>query len=82
VSDGRTARIWAEVARHSLGEPVSVTHVCAAMVATVGVDGAGVTVMVSPTVRETVNATDAVASRLEELQLTFGTRWRSSCRPP
>jgi hypothetical protein len=47
-------------------------HVCAAAVAGVGVDGAGVTVMVSPTVRDTVHATDLVAGDLEEWQLTFG----------
>jgi hypothetical protein len=47
-------------------------HVCAAAVAAVGVDGAGVTVMVSPTVRETVHATDGVAAQLEELQLMLG----------
>jgi hypothetical protein len=37
-----------------------------------GVDGAGVTVMASPTMRETVHATDAVVTSLEELQLTLG----------
>jgi hypothetical protein len=36
------------------------------------VDGAGVTVMVSPTVRDTVYATDRVAGELEEWQLTLG----------
>lgn len=35
-------------------------------------DGAGVTVMVSPTVRDTVHATDRVAGELEEWQLAFG----------
>jgi hypothetical protein len=38
----------------------------------VAVDGAGVTVMVSPTVREIVSVTDAVAEDLEQFQLTFG----------
>jgi hypothetical protein len=38
----------------------------------VGVDGAGVSVMVSPTVRETMHSTDVVAGNLEELQLTLG----------
>ncbi len=47
-------------------------HVCAAAVAGVGVDGAGVTVVVSPTVRDTVHATDRVAGELEEWQLAFG----------
>jgi hypothetical protein len=64
--------VWTQVARQSRGAPISVDHVCAAAVAGVGVDGAGVAVMVSPTVRETVGATDAVAATLEELQLTFG----------
>jgi hypothetical protein len=43
-----------------------------AAVAAVGVDGAGVTVMTGPTVRDTVYATDRVAGDLEEWQLTFG----------
>jgi ANTAR domain-containing protein/GAF domain-containing protein len=36
------------------------------------VDGAGVTVMISRTVRETMHATDRLASELEEWQLTLG----------
>jgi hypothetical protein len=68
----RVVRIWAQVGQQSRGEPVSMAHLCAAAVAAVGVDGAGVTVMVSPTVRETVHATDQVAGELEEWQLTFG----------
>jgi hypothetical protein len=68
----RVVRIWEQVARQSRGAPVSVAHVCAAAVEGVGVDGVGVTVMVSPTVRETMNATDRVADGLEELQLTLG----------
>jgi hypothetical protein len=68
----RVWRIWSLVGQQSRGEPVSVAHVCAAAVAAVEVDGAGVTVMVSPTVRETVHATDRVAGELEEWQLTFG----------
>jgi hypothetical protein len=77
VSDGknnndRVVRIWAQVGQESRGEPVSVAHVCAAAVTAIHVDGAGVTVMASPTVRETVYATDRVAGELEEWQLTFG----------
>jgi hypothetical protein len=68
----RMVGIWTQVAQQSLGAPVSVAHVCAAVVAGAGVDGAGVTVMVSPTVRQTISSTDAVAERLEELQLTLG----------
>ncbi len=70
--DDRVVRVWAQVGRQSQGAPVSVAHVCAAAVAGTGVDGAGVTVMTSPTVLDTVHATDRVAGDLEEWQLTFG----------
>jgi ANTAR domain len=72
VTEDRDFRIWTLVARQSQGAPVSVGHVCAAAVSCVGVDGAGVTVMVNPTVRETMHSTDAVSANLEELQLTLG----------
>jgi hypothetical protein len=72
VDADRVVRIWAQVGQQSLGSPVSVAHVCAAAVAAVRVDGAGVTVMTSPTLRDTVHATDKVAAELEEWQLTFG----------
>jgi ANTAR domain/GAF domain len=73
VNDGgRVVRVWAQVAQQSRGAPVSVAHVCAAAVAGTGADGAGVTVMASPTVSDTVHATDRVAGELEEWQLTFG----------
>jgi hypothetical protein len=72
VSNDRVVRIWAQVARQSRGAPVTVAHVCSAAVDGVDVDGVGVTVMISPSVRETVNATDPVATGLEELQLTLG----------
>ena len=68
----RLVRIWTQVGQQSQGAPISMAHVCAAAVAAVGVDGAGVTVMVSATVRETVHATDGIAARLEELQLMLG----------
>jgi hypothetical protein len=47
-------------------------HVCAAAVAGVAVDGAGVTVMLGPTLRDSVHATDRVAGELEEWQMTLG----------
>jgi ANTAR domain/GAF domain len=72
MSGDRKIRIWLRIVEQALGGPVSLAHVCAAAVATLGVDGAGLTVVVTPTVRETVNATDAVAADLEELQLTLG----------
>src|SRR2546421_7162521 len=83
MSGDRRVRLWARIADQSLGSPVLPSHVCAAAVTAVGVDGAGLTVVVSPTVRETVNATNAVAADLEELQLTLWVpvRWLCSrCR--
>lgn len=72
MTDNRAVRVWEQVGRQSGGATVSVAHVCAAAVAGVGVDGAGVTVMISATLRDTVHATDRVASELEEWQLAFG----------
>ena len=72
MSGDREIRTWLRIVEQALGGPVSLAHVCAAAAATVGVDGAGLTVVVTPTVRETVSATDAVAADLEELQLTLG----------
>jgi ANTAR domain/GAF domain len=72
VNDDRVVRVWAQVGRQSRCAAVSVAHVCAAAVAAAGVDGAGLTVMLGPTVRDTVHTTDRVAGELEEWQLTFG----------
>ena len=72
MNGNRVVRVWAQIGQQSRGAPVSMAHVCEAAVAGVGVDGAGVTVMVSTTVRDTVHATDPVAGDLEEWQLTFG----------
>jgi hypothetical protein len=72
IERDRVVRVWAQVGKQSRGAPVSMAHVCAAVVAGVGVDGVGITVMVSPTVRDIVHATDRVAGELEEWQLAFG----------
>ena len=66
MSRDQAARIWTEIGVRASGDPVTVAHVCAAMVAGIGADGVGVTVMASPTVRETIHATDRVAGELEE----------------
>jgi hypothetical protein len=68
----RAARIWGLVAERARGAPISPAHICAAAAAGINVDGAGLTVMVGPTRREVVHATDRVADQLEEFQLTFG----------
>lgn len=72
VNGDRVVRVWAQIGQQSRGGPISVAHVCAAIVAGVDVDGAGVTVMVSPTMRDTVHATDQVVGELEEWQLAYG----------
>jgi hypothetical protein len=72
VNGDLVVEVWAQLGRYSRGAPVAVAHVCAAAVATVGVDGAGVTVMAGPTVHDAVHATDRVTGELEEWQLAFG----------
>ena len=68
----RVVRVWAQIGRYSDGSPVSLAHLCSAAVDCVGVDGVGVTMMLSPTVRDAVHATNRVAGELEEWQLAFG----------
>jgi hypothetical protein len=72
VDGERLVRIGVELGRQSRCDPVTVANVCAAAVAAVHVDGAGVTVMAGPTVRDSVHATDLVAGALEERQLASG----------
>jgi hypothetical protein len=72
VTGDRVVRVRTQIGQQARGAPISMAHVCAAVVAAVGMDGAGVTLMVSPAVRDTVYATDRVAGELEEWQLTFG----------
>jgi GAF domain-containing protein/ANTAR domain-containing protein len=72
MSADRIARAWLLITERAGAAPVSLAHVCDAAVLGVGVDGAGLTVMTSPTVRAVVHVTDQVAARLEELQLTLG----------
>jgi hypothetical protein len=72
MNQGPAARIWTQIGLKARGEPVTLAHACAAAVAGTGADGAGVTVIVSTTVRETVHATDPIAGELEEWQLSYG----------
>jgi hypothetical protein len=51
---------------------LTVGDVCRATVTTLGVDGAGATLTVTPMVQETVHATDDVATAVEELQIELG----------
>ena len=72
MSTDRRLRLWELVVEHARGKPATVEDVCAVMVTTVGVDGAAVTVLLSAGARETLYASDPVASDLAELALTLG----------
>jgi hypothetical protein len=68
----RTMRVWAQVGKQTQGAPATLAHICAAAVAGVNVDGAGVTIMTSAAARDVVHTSDRVAADLEEWQLTYG----------
>jgi hypothetical protein len=68
----RRMRLWSLVVEHARGGPVTVEHACAAAISATDVDSAAVTVMLSAIPRETVYASDRLASDLEELTLTLG----------
>lgn len=72
MTAGRRIHLWDQLVARADGRPVTVEHVGAVMISVVGVDGAAVTVMLSASPRETVYASDQVASDLEELTLTLG----------
>jgi ANTAR domain len=72
MSTERRTRLWGLVVHHANGDPVGVAHVGAAAMSAVGVDGAALTVTLAASPRETVYASGAVASELEELTLTVG----------
>jgi hypothetical protein len=68
----RRMRLWSLVVEHAHGGSVAVEHVCAAAISATGVDSVAVTVTLCATPRETMCASDQVASELEELTLTLG----------
>jgi GAF domain/ANTAR domain len=68
----RRIRLWSLVAEHARGEPVTVEHVCTAVLSAAGVDHAAVAVALSASPRETMYASDPVAGEVEELALTLG----------
>jgi len=68
----RRVRLWSQILAYGNGRPVGVGDVCAAALATVGVDRAAVTVLLDATPRETVYASDQVTVDLQELTLTLG----------
>ena len=69
----RTARVWAWIAAARDGDvPVSLAALCRAAVRWLGVDGAGVTAVSGPAVREPLSASGELSARLEELLFTTG----------
>ena len=69
----RAARVWAWItATHGGDMPVPVAALCHAAALRLGVDGASVTAMSGPVMREPVCASDDLSARLEELQFTMG----------
>jgi hypothetical protein len=72
MNTDRRMRLWSQVVEHAQGATVGVEHVCAAVRSNTGVDGVAVTAVLASGLRETVYASDEVASELEELALTLG----------
>jgi hypothetical protein len=69
----RAARVWAWIAAAHHGDaPAPVAALCHAAALWLGVDGASVTAMSGPVMREPVCASDELSARLEELQFTMG----------
>ncbi|MER6250424.1 ANTAR domain-containing protein [Streptomyces sp. NPDC001584] len=74
MTGGRSARIQVLVAEQAArrGERITVMDVCTAAVATLPIDGAGVSAMSKASAGHPLYATDLVSERVEELQLTLG----------
>src|SRR5690242_4171876 len=72
MNAGRRIRLWSLLAEHAHGGPVTVEHVCTAVLSAAGVDHAALTVTLPASPRETLHATDRIAAELEELTLTLG----------
>jgi hypothetical protein len=72
MSVQRRLRVWQLVVEQSRGRPVTVEHVCAAVIAATGVDGVAVAVALRASPREVLCASDPVVSEVEELTVTLG----------
>jgi hypothetical protein len=73
VAGERTARVWSWIAAAREGDAqVSLAALCRAAAARLAVDGASVTAVGGPAVREPLSATDELSARLDELLLTTG----------
>jgi hypothetical protein len=73
VAGERTARVWAWIAEAREDDvPASQAALCRAAVRRLGVDGASVTAVSGPAVREPLSAAGELSARLEELMFTTG----------
>jgi len=72
VTAQRRMLLWSRIVEEAGAGPVTLGHVCMALVAAVSVDGVAATVVLPTRVRETVYASDSVSSELAELTLTLG----------
>jgi hypothetical protein len=74
VAGERTARVWAWIAAACEGgdAPASLAALCRAAVRRLGVDGASVSAVSGPAVREPLAACGELSGRLEDLLITTG----------
>jgi hypothetical protein len=73
VAGERTAQVWSWIAAAREDDAqVSLAPLCRAAAARLAVDGASVTAVGGPAVREPLSATDELSARLDELLLTTG----------
>lgn len=68
----RRLRLWTIVVELAHARPAAMEHVGAAVISTAGVDAVAVAVSLTAIPRETVYASDDVATALEDLALTIG----------
>jgi hypothetical protein len=68
----RRTRLWGRVVERAHGAPVTIEHVCSALLTETGTDGVAVTLTLAAGVRETVHASDPVAADLAESASTLG----------
>jgi len=73
VAGERTARVWAWIADASEDDaPASLAALCRTTVRWLGVDGASVTAVSGPAVREPLSASGELSAQLEGLLFTTG----------
>lgn len=72
MSTDRRERLWSLVVQQAHGGTVAIGHVCGALLVRTSMDGASVIVALGPGLRETMYASDGLASDLALLALTLG----------